>query len=198
MMVINFLHCFSKYQVYSDPTLAKTVRELSVVLQRVRNNLKNTKEEMEDCTFEIIKQSQNQRTFDKIAKEAKALSTDALEKLTSQKQELSVMEKNLVFFSKMAAVHDNQIRESVLRLNECDRRLEIAVSKMDYFGSSLTLVKRVVNDDVKSELRELRLAIKLGKNETRHIREALVREGIAVTSSSSLVSQGEFESSSRE
>ena len=165
-----------------------------MVLQRVRNNIKNMKEEMEDCTFEIIKQSQNQRTFDKATKEVKALSSDALEKLTSQKQELSVMEKNLVFFSKMAACHDNQIRDTILRLNECDRRLEIAVSKLDYVGSSLTRVKALVNDDVKSELRELRLAIELGKKEMRNIREALLRQGMMTNSTSSVVTRNEVKS----
>eukprot|EP00057_Strongylocentrotus_purpuratus_P020200 XP_011674674.1 PREDICTED: uncharacterized protein LOC105443329 [Strongylocentrotus purpuratus] len=170
-------------QVYSDPTLARTVRELSVVLQRLRNQLKNLKEDVEDTAFELLKQGQNQATLDKVFKEACTLSSESSKAVKEQTRVQTVMEKNLEFFSRMSASHDNQIRDSILRLNECDRRLEVALSKLDYVSSSLRRVKRLVTEDVKGDLQELRLAIKIARNETRNIKNALVREGIVVHSS---------------
>ncbi|XP_072164586.1 uncharacterized protein [Diadema setosum] len=167
-------------QVYADPTLSRTVRELSVILQRMRSNVKDLKEDVEDCTFEILRQSQSLRALEKNVKETKNLSADATESLKMQRDDLRTLEKNLVFFSKMTANHDNQLRDSILRLNECDKRLHAAVAKLDYVGSSLERVKRLVDEDVRAELRELKLAMRMAKNDTRNIREVLIRAGIVV------------------
>ncbi|XP_071503690.1 uncharacterized protein [Diadema antillarum] len=167
-------------QVYADPTLSRTVRELSVILQRMRSHVKNLKEDVEDCTFEILRQSQSLRTLEKNVKETKTLSADATESLKMQRDDLRTLEKNLVFFSKMTANHDNQLRDSILRLNECDKRLLAAVAKLDYVGSSLERVKRLVDEEVRAELRELKLAMRMAKNDTRNIREVLIRAGIVV------------------
>nr|XP_054773788.1 uncharacterized protein LOC129281884 [Lytechinus pictus] len=173
---------YKSCQVYSDPTLARTVRELSVVLQRVRNQLKNLKEDVEDTAFELLKQGQKQATLEKVSKEACTRSSETSKAVKDQTQVQTIMERNLEFFSRMSTSHDNQIRDSILRLNECERRLEMALSKLDYVSSSLQRVKRLVTEDIKAELQELRLAIKISKNETRNIKDALVREGIVVNS----------------
>ncbi|XP_033644288.1 uncharacterized protein LOC117303932 [Asterias rubens] len=138
-------------QVFADPTMAQTVRDVSVDIQKLKGHIQFMKEEFLDTSFEVLKLSQGRASIIAALKESRNLSRDNQAAITSLKTEQKKFDQLIVYISKMVARHENHLNDA--KTNNI-KKIDSLSQSVDHCNVSVRQLKTAFHNQLQVELKK--------------------------------------------
>ncbi|KAJ8022756.1 hypothetical protein HOLleu_37743 [Holothuria leucospilota] len=160
----------STIQVFSDSQLAQTVRDLAVSFQKTKNDVKNLREDMEDCSFEVLRQSQSTDTLETAVAEVKKLVKQKCHQdMPKLANDLHELEENVVYFSKLAANQENRLLDMNDNVQAALSKFSNITKHLETFRKSLEKLEKD-SEETKKEATAAFVDAKMVKKELKNLR----------------------------
>ncbi|XP_022101623.1 uncharacterized protein LOC110985117 [Acanthaster planci] len=143
-------------QVFADPTMSKTVRDISVDIEKIKGQLKFMREEFSDSSFEVLKLVQGRSSIIAALKETRKFCRDNQSAIMSLKTEQNKLDELITYISKMIARHENQLNDSKKgqEKDAFSKKIDNISHRLDQANKSIHTLTTVVHEKLQNDVKK--------------------------------------------
>ncbi|XP_038061629.1 uncharacterized protein LOC119732253 [Patiria miniata] len=158
-------------QVFADPSMSKTVRDVSVDIEKIKGQLKFMREEFSDSSFEVLKLVQGRSSIIAALKETRKFCRDNQSAIVSLKTEQRKFDELIAYISKMIARHENQMNDPRKRQDKdaVAEKIDGISQRIDQANKSIQNLTITVHDKLQSDVKKALADVKQLRNDVTRI-----------------------------